>query len=517
MYSIRPLCRALRCLTAVSSLLCGVLSLPALAQNTLRIAVWNVTNYSANSTARNPFFQTALYGTFEGRSLAPDILICQELTSATAVTNFRNMLNAAPGSPGDWAAAPWRTAANETVPDTNSAFFYRSSRVRFVQIVLVAQGGGAGNQPRNTYRYDVTLNGYPYSPRYLACYSIHWKAGSDSDDPTLRLVEARRIRANANAIAQANPSWHLVLAGDLNVRTSSEASYQEIVGTQANNAGRLFDPILTPGSWNNNFSYRFVHTQDPTGTVGGGMDDRFDQILLSNNLLTANGLGYAAVYPLRAFALRWDDPNHSYRVWGNDGMTYNSAIAVANNRMVGANIADALIRSVGSSDTGGHLPVFLDLRLPPVTVSISGSVTLAGIAAEALPQLLTFAFRPRESSEPGFTRTAMVGSDGFFQLTEVPAGNYDVAVQGSKWLRQVKTALVANGSISNLDFLLVPGDLNGDNAIDLFDLILFFEAYGSAPESPLWKEEADLNCDGARIDLFDLILFFDYYGASGDP
>ena len=56
--------------------------------------------------------------------MSPDILLGQEFTSGSAVTAFVNILNSAPGSPGDWAAAAFVDG-----PDSDNAFFYRQSVV----------------------------------------------------------------------------------------------------------------------------------------------------------------------------------------------------------------------------------------------------------------------------------------------------------------------------------------------------------------------------------------------------
>ncbi|MCH7873169.1 MAG: hypothetical protein IID33_15855, partial [Planctomycetes bacterium] len=82
------------------SLTC-LLSGTAAAQ--LRVAEWNVTNYSSG---RINAFQTSIYGEFEGRSMSPDIIVGQEFLSNTGVQNFLSILNNPPASPADWAAAP---------------------------------------------------------------------------------------------------------------------------------------------------------------------------------------------------------------------------------------------------------------------------------------------------------------------------------------------------------------------------------------------------------------------------
>jgi hypothetical protein len=203
------------------------------------------------------------------------------------------------------------------------------------------------------------------------------KAGSTSSDQSRRLVESQRIRDNAQGL-DTNPSngvndalpagYNFALVGDFNIQTSTQAAYQELVGSQANNAGRFFDPINTPGSWNNSSAYRFVHTQNPNAD----MDDRLDFILVSASLIDGGGIDYIGNSALAYSTSTWNDPNHSYRVWGNDGTSYGAGITVSGNTMVGATIAQAIKDSVGGSATGGHLPVFLDLTLPASGLAMAG-------------------------------------------------------------------------------------------------------------------------------------------------
>jgi hypothetical protein len=320
---------------------------PALGQ--LRVAEWNVTNYSSGRVAD---FQTSIYGQFQGRSMSPDILICQEFLSAAGVTNFLNILNTASGGPGDWAAAPFLDG-----PDTDNAFFYRTSKVDFLGVTTVSVGGLSPQPPRNTERYDIRLKGYDSDGAILSCYSSHMKSGTASDDQSRRLVEAQRIRDNAEGL---NPTRSFLLAGDFNIQSSSQLAYVELVGSQANDAGRFFDPINTPGSWNNNAGFRFVHTQDPAGS--GGMDDRHDQVLLCAKLVDGAGFDYSGNPLIPYSTTTWEDPNHSYRSWGNDGTSFDAALKINGNLMVGATIAQALFNSASGQ---GHLPVFLDFLVPP--------------------------------------------------------------------------------------------------------------------------------------------------------
>lgn len=335
--------------SAVLVLAC--IGLPAASQ--LRIATYNVTNYSSGRIAQ---FQTIFYSTFEGRQFAPDVIIGQEFLSGASVNNFLSILNTAPGSPADWAAAPFVDG-----PDTDSAFFYRTGKISFIAGQVIAPGEGTSGQPRNTMRYDFRPIGYASNPTVVSAYSVHLKAGSTGDDQTRRLGEAQKIRDNAEAL----PGYQFLVAGDYNIQSSGQAAYQEFVGSQSNNLGRFFDPINTPGAWNNGISYRFVHTQDPSGA--GGMDDRLDIILTSAGLLNGLGMDYIGNPSLAYSTSTWNDPNHSYRCWGNDGTSFDSTLKVSGNTMVGPTIAQALKDSTGTG--GGHLPVFLDVKAPPKVTS----------------------------------------------------------------------------------------------------------------------------------------------------
>jgi hypothetical protein len=333
-----------------------------LAPAQLRVATWNISFY--NGSDRASAIQTVVYGSFQGRQMAPDVIAAQEFASAGALSTFVGVLNSAPGSPGDWAAGPFYSG-----PDSQSVLVYRTSKVALVSSYVVALGGGTSGQPRNTYRFDVRPAGYSAATpgNVIAIYNVHLKAGSTSDDQARRLLECQAIRDNAsgndtnpgNGVFDGLPAgYHFIVCGDFNIQSSSQAAYQALVGAPA--LGRLFDPINTPGSWNNNGTFRFVHTQDPQGA--GGMDDRHDQILLSLGLLDGQGMDYIG-NPAAAYSTTtWNDPNHSYRVWGNDGTSFDLPLTTTGNTMVGPDIAQAVRDCTGGA---GHVPVLLDIRVPP--------------------------------------------------------------------------------------------------------------------------------------------------------
>jgi hypothetical protein len=410
----------------------------------LRICAWNVTNYSSTiPSSRDSAFQTSFYGVvptglaLAGQSMYPDVVMGTEFMDAASVTNFRNILNSAPGSPGDWVAAPFRSG-----PDTQAAMFFRSSKVVLLDstgapvsnanlanpaaptgnatlsATIIAVGTSSTcNQPRNTIRYDIAPVGYGAVGSRIGLYPMHLKAqGSNTACPGgenaqgRRLIEVQRMRANAagintNGTGTALPSgYHYIFGGDTNIQTSSAVDYGEFTNATGSGwqngslvlqaggytGGRVIDPIKSPGAWNNNGAFRYIHTQDPA-SPNGQMDDRHDQILISPGLADGVGMEYIGNVNSTYSTTTWNDPNHSYRCWGNDGSSYNLPLTTTGNTMVGQTIAQALVTTASN---GGHLPVIIDMKVPPKvgvntvvidfgTVNVGASVTQTLVVSNA--------------------------------------------------------------------------------------------------------------------------------------
>ncbi len=344
----------------------------------IRVAAWNVSVYAGGRTAD---IQQAVFDTFQGRSMNPDVIIAQEIW-ANGVNPFLSALNTNTynTSAHDWAAF-YNPAnmGNSNTAGNDLVYYYRTSKLTPVGTnPTLIDGNSTSGSPRDVFRGDFSIVGNANSSQVLALYGSHMKAGTSPTAPSdadRRNVTATAIRNNANSLGS---NYSFIFGGDMNVQTSTEQSYQTFVGSTANNNGRFVDPIKTPGNWNAANAYRFVHTQAPS-PGGGGMDDRFDQLLISQNLAnSANSLHYVGDTTQTYSTTTWNDPNHSYRAWGNDGTSFNTTLTVTNNQMVGAGIAQALINSTGTD--GGHLPVFLDLQYQatpePATLVALGLGTL---------------------------------------------------------------------------------------------------------------------------------------------
>lgn len=341
--------RVRRTMVAGAAVVAGV---AASASAQIRVGCWNLTEYNGNP-ARSAAFQTSIFGVFEGRSFAPDVLIVQEISSEAATITFTNLMNSAPGSPGDYAYATFVNG-----PDTDSACFYRTSKLSLLG-TAVAVSASSTVSTRHVMRYHLRPVTYSSGAASFYLLSAHLKAGNTTTDRDRRAEEALLVRAHLDALP---PGTRFIFGGDLNLYTSSEAAWGTLTGPGSSEGGRLFDPINRAGAWNGNPSFAVVHTQSPT-SAWGGMDDRFDFLLVSDAISQGQGVAYIGDRNV-PYGGVWNDPVHSYRCWGNDGFSFNQSIRVANNTMVGPVIAQALLDHFAGTSTAPHLPVFLDLQVP---------------------------------------------------------------------------------------------------------------------------------------------------------
>jgi len=325
------------CLLGV--VLAGLLAaLAATPSHALRVVTWNLTVYDdAAVPVRRPHMMQIVPG------LAPDVMIVQELVTAAAADSFANILKATlPGR-------VWKGGSSTFILGTQSAFYYDSLAVSISSLGALTTGG-----PRQVLFARVTPNGYKAIAASFRLYSMHFKAGDGSAVPTdssTRTLECTNLRNSLNAIPVA-AGTNLMLGGDSNFYGTYETGYTRLTESQADNDGRLRDPLTLTGVWNNP-AYAPYHTQSPCAgspCVGssGGMDDRFDLLLHSYSLNDGLGLDVVA-----------GGLPGGYGPYGNDGLHYNQSLDGSGfNNAVGLAVAGALRQA---SD---HIPVIATLQLP---------------------------------------------------------------------------------------------------------------------------------------------------------
>lgn len=264
------------------------------------------------------------------KQLGLDVLVVQEMLDQAGVNQFLNkIMNYS--VPGTYAAAPFFDG-----PDTDNALFYKKSATSLIFRKQIP------TDLRDISEYVLKVKSGPGKGTVFRIYSIHLKAGTSSADKKARENEAKILRNYLNGL---QPKSLFLVCGDLNLYSSREAAFQVLIGNQADNDGRANDPVNKPGIWHDRSIFANIHTQSTRttsfgGGATGGLDDRFDMILISDALLTSTKLVYVP---------------RSYIAYGNDGKHFNKAVNSGVNSSVSPEIAYALWQA---SD---HLPVVIEL------------------------------------------------------------------------------------------------------------------------------------------------------------
>ncbi len=162
---------------------------------------------------------------------------------------------------------------------------------------------------RDFNRYTIKLNTIEQTtnPVYLEIFVCHLKASDGVDNENLRLQMVNDLQSYLNnPLNNFDSNSYILLAGDLNVYSSSEPAFQELIDNT--NSITFSDPANRIGNWHTNVSYLDVFTQSTRtssslGGSTGGFDDRFDFIMTSENMLTNSELFYVS---------------DSYQIYGNN-------------------------------------------------------------------------------------------------------------------------------------------------------------------------------------------------------
>lgn len=197
----------------------------------------------------------------------------------------------------------------------------------------------------NHYKLKLNSVNQDSNPVYLNAIVCHLKASSGSNNENLRLQMVQDLTQYLSTFPSDS---YVMLAGDFNVYSASEPAFQELI--DPNNNIVFVDPVDRMGSWHTNVDYVDVFTQSTrtqTGLGGstGGLDDRFDFILTSTNMLSNQDLYYV--------------PN-SYQAFGN-----NSNLNCFNNEILDtacAGTSFSLEVREALYYFSDHLPVVMELE-----------------------------------------------------------------------------------------------------------------------------------------------------------
>jgi hypothetical protein len=165
----------------------------------------------------------------------------------------------------------------------------------------------------NHYTLKLSTADQQTDPVLFEVFVTHLKSSTGTANKQLRLEMVQQF---TNRLETLDPNSFVLFAGDFNLYTATEPAYMELL--DPTNAIVMVDPIDRPGSWNNNINFQDIHSQStrissgPFGAgAGGGLDDRFDFITISENMQNDPKLKYIP---------------DSYKSFGNNGNCYDNSI-----------------------------------------------------------------------------------------------------------------------------------------------------------------------------------------------
>ncbi|MGA1364064.1 MAG: hypothetical protein ACO31C_03895 [Schleiferiaceae bacterium] len=352
-----------RTLSLLFTSLLTISALRAQVPVNLRVMTYNLTYFRAFTSfctsSNNP------PGAKEGwlatvvQHAQPDILVCNEVDGSNATAHGR-ILNYSLNTNGTtrWAATDLYTNGSSLI----NAIYYDQNKLGLKSQSIISNDLQNNALVRGIdvvrFYYKDSLLAWNPDTLFFTVFAAHLKAGSTAGDLTER---QKACEALMNYVASNPRDGVYLLAGDLNMSKSQEAGFQQLLN-YSNASVRFNDPENQLGNWNNNGTFAALHTQSTRDGQtnggcfsGGGLDDRYDHILVNSAPLTsASRMRYlpSSLTPL-----------------GNDGLHFNTSITSGTNNSVPATVLTALY------ELSDHLPVYADFEVDRLGIGTPESAT----------------------------------------------------------------------------------------------------------------------------------------------
>ena len=289
--------------------------------------------------------------------------------------------------------------------------FYNSQKMELKKRVALR------TSPRDTDVYEFYLKTSSLAQgdtTKLVCVVAHPKAGSGYESERLALMQITMAYIDQNYSTE-----NVLIMGDFNMYRASEPGYQLLTKTYSNIYSLFVDPLVNSGgvgNWNNNSQFAQFHTQSTRNSSSscfssGGLDDRFDFILMSDEIYMGfNNLKYI---------------NNSYYAVGNDGQHFNEDINQNGNSAVPANVAQALY------DCSDHLPVTMKIRVFEKLAVEEHSCSDFAVYPNPAEDYLTVSVKGNYRIVNLVGQTVMVGYDSrSIDVSNLQAGIYFLNIDG---------------------------------------------------------------------------------------
>ncbi len=273
----------------------------AFSQEIIKTMFYNVFDYPVAPTPNRAQILAEILEDYQ-----PDIfMVCEIVTEAGADDILNNTLNI---FSIDYERAPF--VSNQSgASELQQMVYFKSSKFSLETSEVIV----TTVRDINRYQLKLLTEDHQTNPVFLDLYVAHLKSSPGPANRQLRLDMVLEFTAT---FPDLDPDSYVIFAGDLNLYNATEPAYQELLNPD--NLITFADPIDAPGAWQDNPAFAYTHTQSTRlsnagfgGGAGAGVDDRFDFILISENMLSNPEMLYV---------------EDTYKAFGNNGNCLNNRI-----------------------------------------------------------------------------------------------------------------------------------------------------------------------------------------------
>ncbi|MCB0451442.1 MAG: T9SS type A sorting domain-containing protein [Aequorivita sp.] len=324
-----------------------IVSLSINAQETIKTMVYNLLEFPSAFPPNREEILRDIIDEYE-----PDIFMVCELENETGANLILNTSLNDEGN--NYIMAPFEPSQSGD-PDHQQLVFYRKGMFTLEASEVLP----TPVRDINHYTLKLSTADQQTDPVLFEVFVTHLKSSTGTANKQLRLEMVQQF---TNRLETLDPNSFVLFAGDFNLYTATEPAYIELL--DPTNAIVMVDPIDRPGSWNNNINFQDIHSQStrissgPFGAgAGGGLDDRFDFITVSENMLSDPKLKYL------------DD---TYKSFGNNGNCFDNSI---NSPDCFGDFSQALRENL--YNMSDHLPIVMNLETNKQIVLSNDDFSLA--------------------------------------------------------------------------------------------------------------------------------------------